>query len=69
MVVYAQLLCSPDQAFDVIEGLERLAATKGCSLSQFALAWCMQQPGVTSPIIAVERMSELAKYNVSRTGQ
>lgn len=48
-----------DQAFDVIEGLERLVATKDCSLSQFALAWCMQQPGVTSPIIGPRTMEQL----------
>ncbi|MCA9836555.1 MAG: aldo/keto reductase [Trueperaceae bacterium] len=48
-----------DQAFDVIEGLEALAKKKGCSLSQFALAWCMQQPGVTSPIIGPRTMEQL----------
>ncbi len=48
-----------DQAFDVIEGLESLAKNKGCSLSQFALAWCMSQPGVTSPIIGPRTMEQL----------
>lgn len=48
-----------DQAFDVIEGLETLVKAKGCSLSQFALAWCMQQPGVTSPIIGPRTMEQL----------
>lgn len=37
--------------WDVIEGLEVIAKEKGVSLSQLSLAWVMQQPGVTSPII------------------
>lgn len=46
-------------AFDVIEGLEPLVSDKGCSMSQFALAWCVQQPGVTSPIIGPRTMEQL----------
>jgi aryl-alcohol dehydrogenase-like predicted oxidoreductase len=45
------------QAFDVIEGLEPLR--KGTSMSQYALAWCVQQPGVTSPIIGPRTMEQL----------
>lgn len=48
-----------EQAFDVIEGLESLVETKDCTLSQFALAWCMGQPGVTSPIIGPRTMAHL----------
>ena len=48
-----------EQVFDVTEGLEPLAAAKGCSMSQFALAWVMQQPGVTSPIIGPRTMEQL----------
>ena len=47
------------QAFDVIEGLEPLVSEKGCTMSQFALAWCVQQPGVTSPIIGPRTMEQL----------
>ena len=46
-------------AFDVIEGLEPLVSDKGCTMSQFALAWCVQQPGVTSPIIGPRTMEQL----------
>ena len=46
-------------AFDVIEGLQPLAEAKSCTLSQFALAWCVQQPGVTSPIIGPRTMEQL----------
>ena len=48
-----------DRLFDVVEGLQPLAEAKGCSLSQFALAWCAQQPGVTSPIIGPRTMDQL----------
>jgi aryl-alcohol dehydrogenase-like predicted oxidoreductase len=48
-----------EQSFDVIEGLEPLVKDKGCSLSQFALAWCASQPGVTSPIIGPRTMEHL----------
>ena len=48
-----------EQAFDVVEGLQPLAAAKGCALSQLALAWCLHQSGVTSPIIGPRTMAQL----------
>jgi len=45
--------------FDVVEGLQPLADAKKCTLSQLALAWCAQQPGVTSPIIGPRTMEQL----------
>jgi len=47
-----------DRIFDVIDALEPLAREKSCTLSQLALAWCMQQPGVTSPIIGPRTMEQ-----------
>ena len=44
---------------DVVEGLEPLAMEKGCTLSQFALAWCIQQPFIASPIIGPRTMEQL----------
>lgn len=38
-------------AWDTIDLVRKLAAEKGCSPSQVALAWCGAQPGVTAPII------------------
>ena len=46
-------------AYDVIEGLEPLAAGKGCTMSQFALAWAMGQPNITSPIIGPRTLEQL----------
>jgi aryl-alcohol dehydrogenase-like predicted oxidoreductase len=45
--------------YDVLEGLEPLVEAKGCTMAQFALAWCMVQPGVTSPIIGPRTMEQL----------
>ena len=48
-----------DRAFDVLELIESIAKEKKCSVSQFALAWCAQQPGITSPIIGPRTMEQL----------
>jgi aryl-alcohol dehydrogenase-like predicted oxidoreductase len=48
-----------DRAFDVLELVEKIASEKGCSTSQFALAWCTEQPGITSPIIGPRTMEQL----------
>ncbi len=48
-----------DSIYDIVEGLSPLATAKGCTLSQFALAWCFQQPGITSPIIGPRTMEQL----------
>ena len=48
-----------DAAYDAIEGLSQLADEKGCNLGQLALAWCMNQPGITSPIIGPRTMAQL----------
>ncbi|MCD6290193.1 MAG: aldo/keto reductase, partial [Anaerolineae bacterium] len=48
-----------DAAFDVLDVVEALAQEKGCTPSQIALAWCAQQPGITSPIIGPRTMEQL----------
>jgi aryl-alcohol dehydrogenase-like predicted oxidoreductase len=45
--------------FDVVEGLEPIAARKDCTLAQLALAWVLHQPGVTSPIIGPRTFDQL----------
>ena len=47
------------QAFDIIDGITALTQARGVAMSQFALAWCAQQPGVTSPIIGPRTMEQL----------
>ena len=36
-----------------------MADAKQSTMSQLALAWCVQQPGVTSPIIGPRTMEQL----------
>ncbi len=47
-----------DRIYDVVEALGEMAQAKGVTMSQLALAWCMQQPGVTSPIIGPRTMEQ-----------
>jgi len=47
-----------DRIYDVVDGLKPIAEEKGCTLSQLSLAWVMQQPGVTSPIIGPRTMEQ-----------
>lgn len=51
-----------EAALQVVEALQPLAAAKGCTLSQFALAWVMRQPGITSPIIGPRTFAQLEDY-------
>jgi aryl-alcohol dehydrogenase-like predicted oxidoreductase len=46
-------------AFDVVDALEKHAKERGCTISQLSIAWCMQQPGITSPIIGPRTMEQL----------
>jgi aryl-alcohol dehydrogenase-like predicted oxidoreductase len=48
-----------EQVFDITEALQPMVEAKSCSMSQLALAWCVQQPGVTSPIIGPRTMEQL----------
>jgi aryl-alcohol dehydrogenase-like predicted oxidoreductase len=48
-----------DQLYDVVEGMEPIAKSKNCTMSQLALAWVLHQPGVTSPIIGPRTMEQL----------
>lgn len=46
-------------AFDVLDVVEAIAGEKSCTPAQLALAWCAQQPGVTSPIIGPRTSEQL----------
>lgn len=52
-------LLKNDRAFDAVEAYQKLADARGIPLSQFALAWCMNRPGITSPIIGPRTMEQL----------
>lgn len=49
----------PEAAWKVIEGVAQLAKEKNCAMDAFALAWCAQQPHITSPIIGPRTLEQL----------
>ena len=51
-----------DAAFRVLAAVDDLATEKGCTVSQLALVWCMQQPGITSPIIGPRTLDQLKDH-------
>jgi aryl-alcohol dehydrogenase-like predicted oxidoreductase len=48
-----------DDALTVVDRMTELAESKDCTVSQLALAWAMDQPGITSPIIGPRTMEQL----------
>jgi len=56
---YAQKLYYQPSDFTVVERVTEVAAKRGVSNSQVALAWVLQQPGITSPIIGASKMQHL----------
>jgi aryl-alcohol dehydrogenase (NADP+) len=55
----AQQLYYQDSDFTVVERLTEIASRRGVPNAQVALAWVLQQPGVTSPIIGATKMHHL----------
>jgi aryl-alcohol dehydrogenase-like predicted oxidoreductase len=49
----------PACQWPVMEGVDRLADAHGISSSQFSIAWCLQVPGVTCPIIGPRTVEQL----------
>jgi aryl-alcohol dehydrogenase-like predicted oxidoreductase len=49
----------PAAQWPVMEGVDRLADAHGISSSQFSIAWCLQVPGVTCPIIGPRTVDQL----------
>jgi len=47
-----------DAAYDIVDRITEIAHGKGCTPGQLALAWCMHQPGITSPIIGPRTMEQ-----------
>ncbi len=48
-----------EDAFNVLDVVQGMADQKKATPSQIALAWCKDQPGITSPIIGPRTMEQL----------
>jgi aryl-alcohol dehydrogenase-like predicted oxidoreductase len=56
---FGDSLYKPEVDFDVIERADEVAAARGVSTSQVALAWLLHKPGVTAPIIGSTKTEHL----------
>jgi aryl-alcohol dehydrogenase-like predicted oxidoreductase len=43
----------------IVDAVERVAATRGVSMAQVALAWLLSRPAVTAPIVGATKLSQL----------
>jgi aryl-alcohol dehydrogenase (NADP+) len=56
---YAHGLYYQPSDFDVVDRITQVARARGVSNAQIALAWILQQPGVTAPVIGASKMKHL----------
>jgi aryl-alcohol dehydrogenase-like predicted oxidoreductase len=42
--------------------LDEIVAGKGCTIAQFAIAWLLAQPGITSAIIGPRTLQHMHEY-------
>jgi aryl-alcohol dehydrogenase-like predicted oxidoreductase len=56
---FGDSLYKPEIDFDVVERADELASERGVPTAQVALAWLLQRPGVTAPIIGATKLSHL----------
>ncbi|CAN92128.1 MULTISPECIES: aldo/keto reductase [Sorangium] len=56
---FAQRLYFQDSDFTVVEKVTEIAARRGVPNAQVALAWLLQQPGVTAPIVGATKLSHV----------
>jgi aryl-alcohol dehydrogenase (NADP+) len=56
---YAHAMYYRDEDFDVAERTQQVAAERGVSPSQLALAWVLSKPYITAPIIGSSKMEHL----------
>ena len=56
---YAQGLYYQPSDFEVVERITEVARGRGISNAQVALAWVLQQPGITAPIVGASKTSHL----------
>ena len=53
------LYTTPDHDYEVVDCANEVAAARGLAPAQIALAWLLQKPGVTAPIIGATKLQHL----------
>ena len=48
-----------DQNWMILDALKKVSANQGCTVSQAALAWLVNRPGVSSTLIGASKVSQL----------
>ena len=56
---FGDSLYTPDLDFAVVDGAAEIAAARGVSMAQVALAWLLHKPGVTAPIVGATKLEHL----------
>jgi aryl-alcohol dehydrogenase-like predicted oxidoreductase len=56
---YARGIYGRTSDFDMVDRITEIARRRGVSNAQIALAWVLQQPGITAPIIGASKMGHL----------
>ncbi len=56
---FAHMMYYQDSDFDVVEKVSEIAAARGVSNAQVALAWLLHQPGLTAPIVGASKPQHL----------
>lgn len=56
---FTDYLYSEPSDFDIVDRVAEVAGERGVSSAQVALAWLLQRPGVTAPIIGATKLAHL----------
>lgn len=56
---YSRALYTPQTDFEIIDRVAELAQRRGVKRATIALAWMLQKPGITAPIIGASKMGHL----------
>jgi aryl-alcohol dehydrogenase (NADP+) len=56
---YAHSLYYQPSDFDVVDRIAQVVRARGVSNAQVALAWVLQQPGITAPVVGASKMQHL----------
>lgn len=56
---FGDSLYTPEVDFAVVDAVTEVAQARGVSNAQVALAWVLQKPGVTAPIVGATKLAHL----------